>query len=215
MGLMAAPNAAAIMNAVPAAERGAASGIRATGMNTGMVLSMGGFFTLMAVGLAATLPSAMYDGLTAAGVTPAAATAASHASPVGLLFAAFLGDNPIQALVPHPGPHADPSIYGTSFFPNLISEPFEHGIAIAFTAAIIMLLIAAGASLLRGQRYVHAEADGTVHAGEHRDSPIEAMAREGGALAGAPGEEVAYEDALAAGDHRGGVSRAASGPARS
>ncbi len=215
MGLMAAPNAAAIMNAVPAAERGAASGIRATGMNTGMVLSMGGFFTLMAVGLASTLPSAMYNGLTAAGVTPSAATTASHASPVGLLFAAFLGDNPVKALVPNPGANADPSIYGTSFFPHLISEPFEHGIAIAFTAAIIMLLIAAGASLMRGERFVHAEADGTVH----QDTPLEALAREGDALTGPPGEEVAYDEALAVDDHADhlsdAVSRAGSGPARS
>ena len=65
MGLMAAPNSAAIMNAVPAAQRGAASGIRATGMNAGMVLSMGGFFTLMAVGLASRLPHALTHGLTA------------------------------------------------------------------------------------------------------------------------------------------------------
>ncbi|HEU5268254.1 MAG TPA: MFS transporter [Jatrophihabitans sp.] len=204
MGLMAAPNSAAIMNAVPAAERGAASGIRATGMNTGMVLSMGGFFTLMAVGLASTLPAAMFNGLTSAGVTPAAATAASQASPVGLLFAAFLGSNPIKALVPHPGPHADPSIYDNSFFPNLISAPFEHGIAIAFTAAIIMLLIAAAASMMRGERYVHVEADGTVH----HDPPIEAVAREGGSVSvpGLPGEEVAPQASL---------TRAAPGPARS
>ena len=145
MGLMAAPNSAAIMNAVPAAERGAASGIRATGMNAGMVLSMGGFFTLMAVGLASTLPAALSSGLTGAGVTPTAAHAASHASPVGLLFAAFLGDNPIHALVPDPGAHADTAtIYGQQFFPHLISEPFRHGLLIAFSASIIMLLIAAG-----------------------------------------------------------------------
>jgi MFS family permease len=191
MGLMAAPNSAAIMNAVPAAERGAASGIRATGMNSGMVLSMGGFFTLMAVGLASTLPAAMSNGLTAAGVTPSAADAASHASPVGLLFAAFLGDNPIKALVPNPGPHASASIYGQSFFPNLISDPFRHGLAIAFTASIIMLVIAAAASLMRGERYVHED--------EHAPSIAEATAREGDALAvpAVPGEEVAYDDALA------------------
>jgi EmrB/QacA subfamily drug resistance transporter len=190
MGLMAAPNSAAIMNAVPAAERGAASGIRATGMNAGMVLSMGAFFTLMAIGLASTLPNAMQSGLTAAGVTPSASAAASHASPVGLLFAAFLGDNPIKALVPNPGPHADPAIYDKSFFPNLISAPFEHGLAIAFTASIIMLLIAAAASLMRGERYVHAEA---------HEGIAEAVAREGDAVAvpALPGEEVAYDDALA------------------
>jgi MFS family permease len=192
MGLMAAPNSAAIMNAVPSAERGAASGIRATGMNTGMVLSMGGFFTLMAVGLASTLPNALSSGLIGAGVNPAAANGASHASPVGLLFAAFLGDNPVKALVPNPGPHANVTkIYGQDFFPNLISDPFRHGLAIAFTAAIIMLLIAAGASMMRGERFIHEDA--------HLDSIVEATAREGDALAvpAVPGEEVAYDDALA------------------
>jgi MFS family permease len=191
MGLMAAPNSAAIMNAVPAAQRGAASGIRATGMNAGMVLSMGGFFTLMAVGLAGTLPSAMSSGLTGAGVSSAAAGAASQASPVGLLFAAFLGDNPIKALVPNPGAGADTAkIYGQDFFPNLISEPFRHGLLIAFSASIVMLLLAAGASLMRGGRFVHAEAEHPV---------LDATAREGGALSvpAVPGEDVAYEDALA------------------
>jgi hypothetical protein len=183
------------MNAVPAAERGAASGIRATGMNAGMVVSMGGFFTLMAIGLASTLPSAMSHGLTAAGVSPGAATAASHASPVGLLFAAFLGDNPVRALVPNPGPSADPSIYDQNFFPNLISDPFRHGLLIAFSASILMLLIAAGASLMRGERYVHEDADGSVHP----DSVAQATAREGAALSvpAVPGEDVAYDDALA------------------
>jgi MFS family permease len=193
MGLMAAPNSAAIMNAVPAAARGAASGIRATGMNAGMVLSMGAFFTLMAVGLSSRLPHALAHGLGAAGVQPAAAHEAAQASPVGLLFAAFLGDNPVKELVPNPGPGVDTSrIYGQNFFPNLISDPFRHGLFIAFTASIIMLLIAAGASLMRGKRYVHAEA-------EHSVGVVEATAREGDALAvpAVPGEEVAYDDAVA------------------
>ncbi len=191
MGLMAAPNSAAIMNATPADQRGAASGIRATGMNAGMVLSMGAFFTLMAIGLASTLPSAMTDGLTRAGVTPSAAVAASHSSPVGLLFAAFLGDNPIRALVPNPGPHAHTAtIYGQHFFPTLIADPFRHGLFIAFSASVVMLLVAAAASSLRGERYIHAEAGAPV---------AEATAREGDALAvpAVPGEEVAYDDALA------------------
>ena len=100
MGLVAAPNSAAIMNAVPASQRGAASGIRATGMNAGMVVSMGGFFTLMAIGLASRLPASMASGLTDAGVDPATASQVAHTPPVGLLFAAFLGDNPIGQLLP-------------------------------------------------------------------------------------------------------------------
>ena len=195
MGLMAAPNSAAIMNAVPATQRGAASGIRATGMNAGMVLSMGAFFTLMAVGLASRLPNAMQHGLTAAGVTTGDAHAAASTSPVGLLFAAFLGDNPIKDLVPHATGSTAQTIYSGHFFPNLISDPFRHGLLIAFSASIVMLLLAAGASLMRGERYVHEDADGAVH----HDSVAEATAREGDALAvpALPGEEVAFDDAVA------------------
>ena len=194
MGLMAAPNTAAIMNAVPGSQRGAASGVRATGMNAGMVLSMGGFFTLMAVGLASRLPSALLHGLTGAGVAEPAANAASHASPVGLLFAAFLGDNPVKTLVPTPGPAADTAkIYGQQFFPQLISDPFRHGLLIAFSASILMLLIAAAASMLRGDRYVHEEQEPA-----HHDTLAEALAREGGALAvpSVLGEDAAYDEAL-------------------
>jgi MFS family permease len=190
MGLMAAPNSAAIMNAVPAAQRGAASGIRATGMNAGMVLSMGAFFTLMAVGLASRLPQAMAHGLTSAGVAPASAHAASQASPVGLLFAAFLGDNPIRELVPNAHAHVASTIYSGDFFPHLIADPFRHGLLIAFSASIVMLLLAAGASLMRGGRFVHEDAG-------HTETVLEATAREGDALAvpAVLGEDVAYEEA--------------------
>src|SRR3954447_20479905 len=202
MGLMAAPNSAAIMNAVPASARGAASGIRATGMNAGMVLSMGAFFTLMAVGLAARLPHARNSGRTGRGVAPAAAHPAGQASPVGLLFAAFLGDNPIRELVPNPGAQAQTAtIYGHHFFPNLISDPFRHGLLIAFSASILMLLLAAGASLLRGERFVHEDAHGST-----RESVAEATAREGDALSvpAVLGEDIAYDDAVSG---RGGGQR--------
>nr|WP_304050252.1 MFS transporter [Jatrophihabitans endophyticus] len=194
MGLMAAPNSAAIMNAVPASKRGAASGIRATGMNAGMVISLGGFFTLMAVGLASRLPHALVHGLTAAHVHHAAAVKASGVSPVGTLFAAFLGFNPIKQLVPNPGKHADSKIYGQTFFPHLISGPFMHGLAIAFTTAIVMLLVAAGVSLMRGERFVHADAAGEPIA----DTIPQAVAREVAALAvpAELGEEVAYDEAV-------------------
>jgi EmrB/QacA subfamily drug resistance transporter len=197
MGLMAAPNSTAIMNAVPASQRGAASGVRATGMNAGMVLSMGGFFTLMAVGLASRLPGAMYSGLTRAGVTPDAAHQIAHTPPVGTLFAAFLGDNPIQQLMKQvdpqqlkPGSGVDVStLTGKTFFPHLISDAFKHGLVIAFVVSTIMLLIAAGASLMRGKRYVHADE------AESPDSPTQGLVRESAALDGVPGADVAYDDA--------------------
>ncbi|MDQ1732858.1 MAG: hypothetical protein QOK10_3017 [Pseudonocardiales bacterium] len=207
MGLLAAPNSAAIMNAVPARERGAASGIRATGMNAGMVLSMGGFFTLMAVGLASRLPNSMYTGLTKLGIDPGTAHTISHIPPVGTLFAAFLGDNPIQQLVKQvdpqqlrPGSGVDvTTLTGRQFFPDLISGPFKHGLLIAFGASIIMLLIAAVASLMRGERFVHEEptSDEAVIGRARHDSIGEAIASEAAALEGIPGQDVAYDDALA------------------
>jgi MFS family permease len=217
MGLLAAPNSAAIMNAVPASERGAASGIRATGMNAGMVLSMGGFFTLMAVGLASRLPDTMYNGLVKLGITPAAAHQISTTPPVGTLFAAFLGDNPIKSLVSQidpqqlqPGSGVDvTTLTGRAFFPHLIAEPFRHGLAIAFGVSIAMLLIAAVASLMRGERFVHAEATDlpagvepmtTADDGPRHESIGVAVAREAAALDGIPQQDVAFEQALADAD---------------
>ena len=176
-------------------------------MNAGMVLSMGGFFTLMAVGLASRLPDSMYSGLTRLGVTPDAAHTISHTPPVGTLFAAFLGDNPVRALMAQidpqqlqPGSGVDlATLTGRSFFPHLIADPFRHGLAIAFGVSIVMLLIAAVASQLRGERFVHAETEpGAVSGPGPRHEPLgTALAREAAALDGIPGQDVAYQDALA------------------
>jgi MFS family permease len=165
-GLFAAPNTAGIMNSVPARQRGAASGMRATFQNAGFVLSIGLFFSLMIAGLAARLPTTLYSGLTANGVPPATAERIANLPPVGSLFAAFLGYNPIRTLL---GPAAlarlspaqAANLTGTSFFPRLIAEPFRHGLAIVFLAALVMSVVAAGASWMRGGRYVHEEPDGS------------------------------------------------------
>ena len=162
-GLFASPNSAAIMNAVPAAQRGAASGMRATFQNSGMVLSMGIFFSLMVVGLASSLPSTLSTGLTANGVPPAAAHQVASLPPVAVLFAAFLGYNPIRTLLAptgaldHLSAQHQATLTGRSFFPQLISGPFHHGLVIVFSLAIAMSLIGAAASLMRGGRYVHDE----------------------------------------------------------
>ncbi|HEY7104876.1 MAG TPA: MFS transporter [Acidimicrobiia bacterium] len=156
VGLFTAPNTTAIMNSVKATERGAASGMRATFQNSAQVLSIGLFFSLMVVGLAATLPATMTAGLTAHGVSHATASKLAHLPPVGLLFAAFLGYNPIQKLL---GPQAlshlthaqAQALTGRSFFPHLISGPFIDAMAIVFVAALVMCLVAAVASWTRGK----------------------------------------------------------------
>ena len=98
-GLFASPNRAEMMNSVPADQRGAAGGMIATFMNSAAVLSIGIFFSLMVAGLSSKLPATMFSGLTAQGVPAAAATPISHLPPIGVLFAAFLGYNPMQQLL--------------------------------------------------------------------------------------------------------------------
>src|SRR5690242_8104304 len=153
-GLFASPNRAEMMNAVPANQRGAAGGMIATFMNTSFVLSIGIFFSLMVAGLSSKLPGALSSGLTAQGVPAAAATQISHLPPIGVLFAAFLGYNPMQQLL---GPllgHLSSAhaayVTGRQFFPHLITSPFHSGLGVAFAFAIAASLIAAVASLLTG-----------------------------------------------------------------
>jgi MFS family permease/cytidylate kinase len=152
MGLFSAPNAAAIMNAVPAAQRGAASGMRASLQNVGMTLSIGLFFSLIIVGLAGSLPRALYSGLLRHGVPAAAAHRIADLPPVGSLFAAFLGYNPMQGMIGGLSlTHAQTAqLTGHSFFPHLIAQPFLHGMHLTFIFAAIIMLVAAAASYLRG-----------------------------------------------------------------
>ncbi|MGN6607757.1 MAG: MFS transporter [Jatrophihabitans sp.] len=159
-GLFSAPNTTAIMNSVPAGQRGSASGMRATFFNSGTSLSIGVFFSLMIAGLASSLPSTLFNGLAAHHVPTATAHVVADAPPVGSLFAAFLGYNPVQTLVGQQTLSQVPAgdratLTGQTFFPNLISQPFHHGLVIVFLMAAAMSVIGALASLLRGRKYVH------------------------------------------------------------
>jgi len=161
-GLFAAPNTASIMNSVPARHRGAASGMRVTFAQSGMPLSMGLFFTLLVIGLNAKVPSAMDRGLLAHGVSPAAATQLSHLPPLGYMFAAFLGINPLKSLLgpkvlAHLTPAQTATITGRSFFPHLIGPPFKDALLLILAFAVAMSVIAAIASALRGEKYIHVD----------------------------------------------------------
>jgi hypothetical protein len=82
--------------------------------------------------------------------------------PIGSLFSAFLGENPIQELLGPTGalnklsPSQAAYVTGRSFFPKLIEQPFAAGLHLAFTFAAIATAIAVVASALRGRRYLHA-----------------------------------------------------------
>ena len=154
LGLFAAPNTSAVMNSLPADQRGAGGGMLNTFQNSASVLSIGFFFTVITLGLAAALPHALYSGLTAQGIPAQSAQSISHLSPIGSLFAAFLGINPIHQLLGNhllsqPGVHAS-YLTGRSFFPNLIAGPFGKGLRLAFIMAAALCFIAAVFSWMRG-----------------------------------------------------------------
>ncbi len=161
MGLFASPNRAAVMNAVPPDQRGQASGMGATIMNSAMVLSIGIFFTLIIVGLSAELPTTLFHGLTAHGVPAAAARKVADLPPTSSVFSAFLGYNPVQSMLAPTGvlAHLSPAqasfLTGRSFFPKLIAAPFGQGLHEALDFAVTACLIAAGASLMLGKQYFY------------------------------------------------------------
>jgi MFS family permease len=165
-GMFFSPNQSGVMNSLPPDQRGAGAGMLATFQNSASVLSIGVFFTVITIGLAAKLPGTLFHGLVAQGVPTAAAHKVAALPPIGSLFAAFLGFNPIAELLGgkatlvssfHLSPaHAD-YLLGRSFFPHLISSAFASGLHLAFDFAAVASFVAAVASLLRGGRYIHAE----------------------------------------------------------
>jgi hypothetical protein len=157
-GMFAAPNTSSMMSSVPARYRGVASGMRATFQNSGTAISIGVFFSLLIAGLASSLPNTLTDGLQHQGVPHAIAHHIGSLPPVSSLFAAILGVNPLahllatsHVLVSLPA-SAQRTITGSEFFPNLISEPFHHGLVVVFAMSAGLSVLAGVASLLRGPR---------------------------------------------------------------
>jgi len=162
MGMFAAPNTTAIMNAVPPEQRGATSGMRSTFQNTGMALSMTLYFAILILGLASSLPPVLSQGLTDVGVPAAAAQQIASMPPTSALFAAFLGYNPMAQLI-DPNTLSSLSeatrntLLSNQFFPNLIAPAVMQSLRLAFYLSAGMSAVAAVASFLRGKRYVHGE----------------------------------------------------------
>jgi MFS family permease len=180
IGMFSAPNTASIMSSVPADQRGAASGMRATFQNSGTALSIGVFFSLMITGLASTLPTTLSKGLERQGVSHAVAHHIASLPPVSSLFASVLGINPLRQLLSMGGElgklpaEAQRILTGKVYFPDLISAPFHHGLTIVFLVSAGLAFIAAFASLARGPRSTRASeglpaGEGSGHAHTEAD----------------------------------------------
>jgi len=157
-GMFASPNSSSIMGSVPAGDRGAASGMRATFQNSGTAVSIGVVFTLLIAGLSSKLPTSLSGGLTRVGVPSGVAHNIAALPPVSSLFASVLGVNPIQHLLEPTGvlaklPAASQSaLTGRQFFPSLLAGPFHSGLVVVFGVSATLSVLAGLASLLRGKR---------------------------------------------------------------
>jgi MFS family permease len=155
MGAFSAPNRVSVMNSLPPEHRGVGSGMNSTFQNSGQVVSIGIFFTLMIIGLSGTLPHALFVGLTGQGVSPAVARHVSTLPPVTTLFASFLGYNPMMHLlgahvISTLSPAARTTIVGRKFFPMMIQKAFVAGLHPALDFATIVCALAAVTSWMRG-----------------------------------------------------------------
>ena len=198
MASFGSPNRTGVMNSLPPQHRGAGSGMNTTFQNSAQVVSIGIFFSLMIVGLASSLPQSLYHGLTEHGVPVAAAQRAAHLPPVSTLFAAFLGYDPVQHLIgsgvlSHLSAQQQAILTGRSFFPGLITAPFKAGLDAAFDFAILASLVAAGASWMRGGRYVYVEPSSVTKAGERPTDTVEGSPVTGAVLTAASGTTTARD----------------------
>jgi MFS family permease len=167
-GMFSSPNAAAIMNSVPPDERGVTSGMMSTLMNSGFVLSMGMFFTIIVVGLTGAFPLALAGALTAANASPLI-PAMSAIPPTGALFAAFLGYNPVQmilgglspALIATIAPATLAALTGAVWFPTTLASAFMPSLALSFYIGAGISFVAALLCAMRGEKYID-ESDGAV-----------------------------------------------------
>ncbi|MCL5412631.1 MAG: MFS transporter, partial [Candidatus Marsarchaeota archaeon] len=152
------PNTAFVMSSVPPEYRGIASGMRATILNVAFMFSLAIFFSLLILGVSSSLPAALYNGLVAQNVSVNTASQLSiDIPPSAALFAALLGYSPLKALIPQSTMNTIPIrnqevILSTSFFPNLISEPFMEGMRIVMYAGAAMALLAAIFSAIKTRR---------------------------------------------------------------
>ena len=160
MGLFLSPNTASIMNSVPRAHRGAASGMRQTLQNSAMTIGQALFFAIMILSLNVSLPSALSSSITRVGAPAQLGHALASTPASSAIFSAFLGYNPMQAvlhLLPSSVAAAIPQptfayLTGPVFFPTAFSSPFMNALRDIFYLGAALCFIAATCSLLRGAK---------------------------------------------------------------
>jgi hypothetical protein len=139
-----------------------------------MVVSMALFFTIVIISLTHLFPPELATSLTSAGA-PDLIVPMSTIPPTGALFAAFLGYNPVHAIlatvpagiVATISPATMATLTGTSWFPTTLAHAFMPSLRISFYIGALLSLIAAVLASLTGSRFVH-----EIH-GKQGGKPVE------------------------------------------
>ncbi len=130
--------------------------------NSGMVISMALFFTIVIVSLTQLFPPELATSLTSAGAAGLIGPMSSI-PPTGALFAAFLGYNPVhtilvtlpQTVVAAISPATIATLTGTTWFPTTLAYAFMPSVRISFYIGALLSVIAAALSAMTGSRFVH------------------------------------------------------------
>ncbi len=161
-GMFGSPNSASIMNSVPSHDRGVASGMMYTIMNTSFTASMAIFFTIVIIGLTQRFPEAVTASLSSIGAAKLAPIL-SNIPPTGALFSAFLGYNPVNAilsvlpaqLVASIPPSTLNTLISTTWFPSTLANAFIPSLQVSFYIGAILCAIAAILSSFRGEKFIY------------------------------------------------------------
>jgi MFS family permease len=161
-GMFASPNSSSIMNSVSPQDRGIASGMMYTIMNTAFTASMAIFFTIVIIGITQRFPDAMTASLASIGAVKLAPLL-SNIPPSGALFSAFLGYNPVDAILSALPANVvamipaatKTTLTGTTWFPTTLADAFMPSLRMAFIIGAIFSGIAAILSAMRGEKYIH------------------------------------------------------------
>lgn len=173
-GMFSSPNSSSIMNSVPAQDRGVASGMMATLINSAATLSMAIFFTIVIVGIQGALPGAIHESFANLGSSPVVQNLADQLAglpPTNALFSAFLGYNPMGSTLEVMDPNVVSAIpqsvvdtlKSTYWFPQTLQQAFMPALRASFIIGAVLSAIAALLSAMRGERYVH-----EAHASEEK-----------------------------------------------
>ena len=157
-GLFQSPNLVSIMSSVPQEDRSAASGLRASMQNIGLLMSFAVFLTLILVGSTAALSASISSALTKVGVPSDVVSELTRIPPAYALFAAFMGYDPMKFLMSQAGVDLPGSVYAAvtkpTFFPSAIAPAMATGFIYAYHIAAIMAFTAAIFSYLRGREHI-------------------------------------------------------------